>query len=327
MSGKAKSIYGGIDIGGTKLHVVVARDDGKVLGRARKKTRPELGFAAVLDRATRCLDVACQQAGVKPKRLRAIGVGAPSPIDVSGRAVHAPNMGWQNLPLGKKLGKKLHQPVYPENDCNLGTLGEMTFGAGRGAETVVGFFMGTGLGGGIAHRGELIRGHHHLAAELGHLIVAVGGRRCGCGHAGCLEAYASKTGLGHHFKQEIEIGGRESLLTAEAGINLNNVRSGVLARAYRSGDPVTREALHEACHYLGIGVANIATLLGPDRILLGGGVFEALGVELIGQVRSAAQEAVFPSTTAESLDLRMGELGDDAVALGAVAYAQRECQE
>ncbi|MFW5856949.1 MAG: ROK family protein [Planctomycetota bacterium] len=321
----ADAVYAGIDIGGTKIYAVVTDAAGKVIGSGRKKTKAELGFEKVVKRAGKALKKACEEAGVAQKDLHAVGVGAPSPILPDGTAVAAPNMpGWDHVPLVPALRDELGVAVHAENDVNAGALGEHALGAGRGAETLVGFFMGTGLGGGIIHRGELLRGVNRMAAELGHAIVHVGGRRCGCGHDGCLEAYASKTGLGWRFHHEIVDEGRDSFLVEACGGDYTNVKSSILAKGWEAGDAVVREALEEACRYLGIGVANAITTLGPDCVVLGGGVFEALGDELLPLVEAAAAAHTHPPVSYRDTRLVLAELADDAVALGAMVYA-REC--
>jgi glucokinase len=316
-------LIAGIDIGATKLHAVVARPDGEVLARARKKAKGHKGFDAVMERVVACLDKACRKANVSLGDLEAVGVGAPSPIRPDGTMVHAPNLGWTDAPLAATLGDMIGKPVVAENDCNLGTLGEWSFGAGRGIESLVGLFVGTGLGSGMVLGGEMIRGRNRLAAEAGHMIVQANGRECGCGHRGCLEAYASKRGIGNRLRIEIEENGRSSMLQREADVLLDNVRSGILLRAYEAGDNVVMEALHELCWYLGVGVANFVTLLGPDAVVLGGGVFEALGEHLIELVRDSAEAHTFPETAFANVKLDLAQLGDDSVALGAVAYALR----
>lgn len=319
---KTKAVHVGVDIGGTKLYAVVMRR-GKVRGRARRKTRGESGFEAVLHRVRRTVKEACKEAGVELTDVAAVGVGAPSPLLPDGTLVHAPNLGWREVPLGRSLTELLGRPVYTINDCNAGTLAELEFGAARGARAAVGLFMGTGLGGGIVVDGRIVEGHNHLAAELGHMKVAAGGRPCGCGGRGCLEAYASKSGLGYRLNLEIACERRSSMLDELCGGDFRNVRSGLLARAYRAGDPVAVEALNEAADYLGLGVANCLTILGPEVVVLGGGVMEALGEELLPRVRRAARENTFPPACYADARIAVAELGDDSVALGALAWARR----
>ncbi|OGQ91095.1 MAG: hypothetical protein A2289_05115 [Deltaproteobacteria bacterium RIFOXYA12_FULL_58_15] len=317
-------LFGGVDIGATKLHAVIATADGKVLARARKKSKGKKGFDVVMQRVAAVLEKACSEANVAIGDLEAVGVGAPSPIRPDGTAVNATNLGWSDAALAASLMKCIPRPVVAENDCNLGTLGEFVYGVGQGSQSLVGLFVGTGLGGGIVLGGEMVRGPHHLAAEVGHMIIEAKGRKCGCGHIGCLEAYASKTGMGNRLRTEIEKNGRFSLLQEEEGLDLRNVRSGILARVYAAGDEVVREAVGEVAWYLGLGVANLITLLGPEVIVLGGGVLEALGEEMLESIRKSAKAATFPEVAFGDVKLVLSELGDDAVALGAIAYARSQ---
>jgi glucokinase len=155
------------------------------------------------------------------------------------------------------------------------------------------------------------------------MTIAVDGRPCGCGKLGCLEAYSSKTGLAYEFKQAIWLEKKESILPSlvdEGG--LDNVKSSILRRAWDERDDVTRAALKRAARYLGIATGNLITLLGPTTIVLGGGVMEALGDELLPLVQKAAEEHAFPAASYRATAIELASLGDDAVALGAVAYAR-----
>ncbi|MFH1811234.1 MAG: ROK family protein [Pseudomonadota bacterium] len=317
-------LWAGIDIGATKIHIVVADGQGQILGRARKKTRSERGVDAVLERVERCLDEACDLASVSRPALAGVGLGAPSPVAADGTVVNAPNMGWRKLPLARILRARWHQPVCVENDCNLGTLGEYEFGAGRGATTLVGLFVGTGLGGGVIDRHEMMRGHNRMAAEVGHMVVEAHGRRCGCGRVGCLEAYASKAGIAGRLR-ELQISPEPTPLLDDLDPDeLSSLNSSVIARAYRAGDAAMRIAVDEAAWYLGVGVASLIALLGPDHIVVGGGVVEALGDSYLAKVRASARVATFPAEAFAGVHIVRSQLGDDAVALGAVAHARRE---
>lgn len=316
------SLLAGVDIGGTKIHTLIVDDQYRILASARKKTKSEGGFRAVMERVVETIDEAAKIAGIPLTALAAIGVGAPSPIREDGVAVHAPNMGWKEVPLVKTLEHLLRVPVVAENDCNVGTLGEFHLGAGKGARSLIGLFVGTGLGGGIVWNGEMIRGENRMAAEVGHMIVQVGGRRCGCGHQGCLEAYVSKTGMGRKFAYEIIHQGRSSILTKLTPNDYSNIKSSILLEAYQKKDPLVVETLHEAMTYLGIGIANLITLLGPERIVLGGGVLEAFGKTFLPLIRKAAEEATHPPASFSDTKILLASLGDDAVALGAAVYAR-----
>lgn len=312
----------GVDIGGTKISAVVVNSAGEIVGRAKKKTKAALGFAEVMNRTAECLAQAAEEAGTAVAELNVVGVGAPGPLLPDGTVVNAPNMGWTRVPLSKSLRALFGCPVYSENDCNAGTFGEYKLGAGIGARTLVGLFMGTGLGGGIIIDGKIITGVNYMGAELGHITVQRGGRSCGCGKRGCLEAYASKTGMGFRFRHAILAEKRPSILHELSGKNLDNVSSSVLKQAWLAHDPVAVETLTEAAEYLGEGIANFITLLAPDVVVVGGGVFQELGRQLMPIVKRAAKDACFPAASFRHTKILAAKLGDDAVALGALAYAR-----
>ena len=318
---KNSARYAGVDIGGTKLYTIITNARGKVLGKARCKTGGK-GFKKVMALVHDLLHDACADASVPPGKLSAVGVGAPSPVLPDGTAVRAPNLGWRDEPLTSTLERMLKLPVFAANDCNAGTLGEYVFGAGKKARSLVGLFMGTGLGGGIILDGKVLDGVNHQAAELGHMIVVKGGRLCGCGNRGCLEAYASKTGMGRRITHEVLCEGRKTLLTELCGgHNYANIRSGILRRAHEAGDELALETLNEAADYLGQGIGSLVTLLGPDMVVLGGGVLDALGPTLLPRIKKAARSVTFPASSFVDTRVRLAALGDDAVALGAVAWA------
>ncbi|MBW2457525.1 MAG: ROK family protein [Deltaproteobacteria bacterium] len=323
MTHPTDQLFLGIDIGGTKLHAVVADRRGHVLGRARKKVGKDKRFDAVIQRVDEVARTACARASIELQDVATVGVGAPSPVLADGTAVCAPNLGWSNVPVGPVIGRMVERPCRVANDCDAGTLAETVFGAARGARSAVGLFMGTGLGGGIVVDGKMVCGDHHLAAEVGHMVVVRDGRRCGCGHNGCLEAYASKTGMAARIVAAAKAG-RASPLTQRREGKLPKLRAKLLARAYQDRDELAVEVIDEAAEFLGLGVGNLMTLLGPSVVVLGGGVMEAMGELLLDRVRAAAQAVTFPEAAFEHTRIELAALGDDVVALGAVALAMQE---
>ncbi len=317
-------LFGGIDIGGTKILALVADEQGNVVSIAKKKTRGELGFKSVCERAVAALREAAELEGMPLEQLTAVGIGVPMPVSTEGVTPIASNLpGWKNAPLVKTMEALTGRPCFAENDCNLGTYGEYVYGAGKEAKTLIGFFVGTGLGGGVVFRDQMIVGENHMAAELGHIIVQEGGRICGCGHKGCLEAYASKTGMARRIAWEIFFEGRKSVLTQIVPDNdFATIKASLLQEAYRKGDQVAVDALNELAHYLGVGIATYITIFGPDLIVIGGGVFEALGKELLPQVKESARRRVFPETSYRDTRISLTQLGDNSVGLGAIAYAR-----
>ena len=319
-------LFGGIDVGGTKILAMIADEKGNVISTAKKKTKGELGFKSVCERCAAALQEAAEMENIDPYSLAAIGIGVPVPVLPDGTTPNASNLpGWRNAPLVKTLEGLLRRPCFGENDCNAGTYGEYVYGAGKNAKTLIGLFVGTGLGGGIVFHDQLIIGENHMAAELGHIVVQEGGRICGCGHKGCLEAYASKTGMARRIAWEVFIEGRKSTLSqvVDDG-NFATIKSSVLQEAYRKGDQVAVDALDELAHYLGVGVAALITIFGPDQVVIGGGVFEALGKELLPKVKESARRRVFPENSFRDTRIMLSQLGDHAVGLGAIAYAKSQ---
>ncbi|MFA4945226.1 MAG: ROK family protein [Lentisphaeria bacterium] len=309
----------GIDVGGTKIFtVLVDAADGRILARAKGDTPAREGVGGVLDAMHHLSRQALDEAGLKWEQVQHVGVALPGAVDQKrGWVLHAVALGWRNEPVRQLLAKRFGREVHLDNDVNCGVLAEARLGAGRGVASVAGLFVGTGLGGGLVLDGRLFRGCNGGAGEFGHMIVRHHGRKCGCGHRGCLEAYCSKTAFGRRFEKMINRRGIKSELPGlVAGGDFRNVRSKLLAKAYRQGDPVVCNVLDKGATMLGIGVANIMAILMPGCVVLGGGVIEALGKELLPLVRRSAERHLFGMDPQEMV-LRLAETGDDAVALGA----------
>ena len=312
----------GVDLGGTKILAAVFDERGKILSREKKATKPALGQAVVIDRVEECIHEALAAAALPHTDIAALGIGVPGLIDTKAEVVRvAPNLHWSNVPLGRLLRKRLKVPVTVVNDVQAGTLAVGKYGTGRGLKNFVCMFVGTGLGGGIVINGELYRGSTGMAGEVGHMkVIAEDGPKCGCGNRGCLEAVASRSAIVRRIVREIE-DGRKSEVTKLCDGDLRRIRSRILATAYRHGDGLIREVLNDACHYIGIGAANLINTLNPQAIILGGGVIEALGERLMPRITKAAWAHVIAPSD-DRIQIKDTGLGDDAGILGA-AWAAR----
>lgn len=311
----------GIDIGGTKILAAMIDPDGRILARAKQKTRAEETADAVIQRIVGTALEVMQATQIGPREILCIGAGAPGPLDTNrGLVLEAPNLGWKNVPLATILTERLGAPAYISNDVNAGTWGEYLLGAGREADACLGVFIGTGIGGGIVLNGSLYEGASGVAGEIGHMLIDPKGPTCGCGQKGCLEAYASRTAITRDIWAEIKAGGKSRILDAkEKG---EQIRSKQLSRAFEEGDKLIIGVLEKAAKYLGIGIASAAHLINPDRIILGGGVVEALGEKYVSRVREAFVARAFKSVSAAA-EIVEARLGDDAVVLGAAFLARR----
>src|SRR5437870_12908180 len=257
---KQKAYALGIDLGGTKiLAAVIDVTSGEVVASARKRTRAERGQDFVSKRTIDLAQVSLSNANFPDgTSIVAIGVGAAGQIDrKAGVVLDAPNLGVKDMRLGDVLGRQFSKPIAVGNDVEVAALGEFIYGAGRGFNNFVCVFVGTGIGSGIVQNGRIYTGLTGTAAEVGHLTVHAGGRLCGCGSRGCLEAYASRTAITKAIMAEIHHG-RSSVLTEEAELQLSEgetiIRSGLLARALHQGDALVTEMITEAADYWGYGL-------------------------------------------------------------------------
>lgn len=306
----------GLDLGGTNIQAGLVDARTRVLARAKLPTEAHEGPEAVIDRLCQAAREVTRAAGLPLKRVAAVGVGAPGPVDVhKGLLLQAVNLRWSSVPLAKLLSKRLQRPVFVDNDVNVAAWGEFVAGAGRGYPDLLAIWVGTGIGAGLILNGQLFRGAHFTAGEIGHTILnadAPLGRRT-------LENLASRKAVVDQLTHLIA-SGHPSRLANLAQKNPFSIRSKALAKALRAGDPLTDQLLRQAAHYIGIAAANALTMLSLRCIILGGGLSQALGRPWVNWVRQSLREAVFPPMLAKC-PLRLSQLGDDAGIVGAARLA------
>jgi glucokinase len=319
---KAQKRYGlGIDLGGTKILAgVVDLESGKVLGSARKKTHAERGAKAIAERLNEVAQEALDAAKLPAHAaLSGIGVGAAGQLDhKNGVVLASPNLPFENFPLAEQLQSQFHLPMTLANDVEAAAYGELYHGAGKGCPLFVCVFVGTGIGGGIVQDGKLFRGASGTAGELGHMTVAAGGRLCGCGSRGCLEAYASRTAMTHAIAGEIKRG-RHSVVKAELETGTGVLRSGHFAEAIEAKDELVLQVVQEAADYLAYGLASIINFYNPEKIILGGGVIEAMDL-IFDRATRRAREIALPAPS-RSVAFERAALGDNAGIVGAATLA------
>jgi glucokinase len=305
----------GIDLGGTFARAAVVDERGNILAVAKK---------ALTERAPEAVVEAIAQAAGEAMRLagtgvRAIGVGAAGQIPLdSGLIAVAPNLGWRNVPLGPMLGERLGHAVRLVNDLSAAAWGELHAGAGRGAQDLFVVFVGSGVGSAIIANGQLLRGANGVGAELGHVKWVPGGRLCGCGERGCLEAYAGGHNLIHQARELVEEG-RSPALQQLCGGDLARLTPVSLEQAALAGDAAAHEVYERAARMLALSVANQITVLNPARLILGGGVL----THCPGLRRQVLEgvEAWSSRTSREGLLVADAELGDDSGLIGAALLA------
>src|SRR5947209_6043507 len=318
---KQKTYAIGIDLGGTKiLAAVVDITTGEIIASARKRTRAEHGKDFVAKRTIELPQAALSAANLpQDASIVTLGVGAAGQIDrKAGVVVDAPNLGVKNMQLADILGRQFGKPVRVGNDVEVAALGEHIYGSGQGFNNFVCLFVGTGIGAGIVQNGRLYTGLTGTAGEVGHIIIQAGGRICGCGGRGCLEAYASRTAITKAIMAEIHHG-RSSILADDAALQLKEgetvIRSGLLAQAIDHKDELVTEIVTEAADYLGYGMGSIMNFYNPEAIVLGGGVIEAIDLLFERAVHRARTTAL--SASAHKTKILRAKLGDFSGVVGA----------
>lgn len=321
MNSHVSSYILGIDLGGTKVLAAVVDAEGKVVSRARAKTQAWRDDEEVFHTIARTGHRAIERAGISASNIAAIGIGAPGPIDFdTGHIIEAANLRLKNFPLGPRLTGEFNRPTMVENDVNAGLYGEFKAGAARGASEVLGFFVGTGIGGGLVLNGALYRGFSKGAGEVGHIIVQSGGPRCGCGNRGCLEAVASRTAISRDIRNAIKRPDRSALGKTLA--KQNGLLSGKdLKAAYDGRDELVRKIVNRAAKSIGIGIGSLLNLLGAEMVVLGGGVIEAFGDDFVERIRRSTRDIAF-DVNFKNVRIVRAELGDDAGVIGAAMLAR-----
>ncbi|MEW4567212.1 ROK family protein [Tautonia sp. JC769] len=311
----------GIDLGGTKILAGVVDAENQILGRAKESTPAREGGAALQDALIEVGRNALAAAGLDPSAIAAVGIGSPGPLDVEAGVIRSsPNLNVVEFPLKETLQQAFGVPVAVQNDVRVGGYGEFKLGAGRGYRDIVAAFVGTGIGGCLIRDGEIVSGITGNAGEIGHLIVKANGPKCGCGRRGCLEAVASRTAITRRIHKAIRKGASTPLRDVVRNKN-SRLKSKELSNAYRSGDPVAVHEVERAARFIGLALGGLINVLGPEIVIIGGGVTEALGAPFVELVRNAARGQAMADPD-RRVQIEQAELGDDAGVLGASLIAR-----
>jgi glucokinase len=299
------------DVGGTKLAAAVVTADGAAHGLLVEPTRREDGWREVVRRLFDMGRRAMRRA--EKGEVRAVGIACGGPLDpLGGRVLCPPHLpGWADVPIGPLAEDAFGVPFALQNDATVGAIAEYRFGAGRGTSTMLYLTVSTGVGGGAMINRSLHRGAAGNGGEFGHLTVHRGGRRCGCGRRGCVEAYASGTAIAQRAREALA-GGAPSTLAALPAPTAADVSAAAAA-----GDPLAAAVWAETVDLLGAAVTDLVNVFEPELVVLGGGVTRA-GAMLIDPVRRlVAREAMAPA--ARAARVVRAELGDLVCVVGAGA--------
>lgn len=306
----------GVDLGGSHVTAAVISDDGTI-HRQYEVDLEDLSFEAVGKVLVDTIGKAVKDPDAK--ELVGIGLGSPGNIEPrSGAVLYSPNFRWTNAPLGEMLRSHFDMPVFVANDARCATLGEYTYGIGRGTKNFALLTLGTGIGGGIVADGELVLGNRFGAGEFGHhQIRPSDGFICNCGKIGCFEAQASGTGLIRHAMAIAPSFPRSRLLD----LDRDKLSSKKIRKAAQAGDPHALAAWKNYAVDLSIGLANVIAFVNPELIALGGGVSSAADF-MLDAVRGRVDEltTMVPRGTTRIV---IAQLGNDAGQVGAATMAFR----
>ncbi len=265
----------GVDIGGTKIAVCVADENGNVLGSTRIPMQPsyEDTLPAIYGKAHQLL----KELNLKVEDISACGICAPGPLDVAnGMLLRSPNMQWGDVPFRDDLAKEFSMPIMLENDANAGVLAEWFFGAGKGMKDVIYVTMSTGVGGGIVSGGKLITGATGNAGEIGHMILDVNGPMCGCGMRGCFEAYCGGKSVARRLQDILRFMPDHAMyrLPCVDG-KLENLNFQAIREGAKAGIPLAVEMWDEICMRLAQGLGMCMSAYNPELITLGTSAYYA----------------------------------------------------
>ncbi len=307
----------GVDVGGTNTVVGIVDKRGQILISGSIKTGKHSEVEDYLDELTNLINDLIGKITVKDQ-IKGIGAGTPNGNYFTGSIEFAPNLPWKGvIPFAQMLEDRAGIPVAITNDANAAAIGEMTYGAARGMKDFIVITLGTGVGSGIVVNGQMVYGNDGFAGELGHTIVRrENGRVCGCGRHGCLEAYASATGMARSAREVLE--SRPYAKTALRNIPAEDITSKDVFDAAMEGDEIAKEIFEYTGKILGESFADFVAFSSPEAIILFGGLSKA-GNLIMDPIRKSMEENLLPIYR-NKVKLMFSELKEsDAAVLGASA--------
>lgn len=304
--------YGfGVDIGGTTVKLGLFRTDGELLDKWEIPTRKEDGGAQILPDVAAAIKAKIEEKGLDPSDVQGVGVGVPGPVTPEGIVRKCVNLGWGIFNVEDTLSALTGYPVKAANDANVAALGEMWQGAGKGAKSIVMVTLGTGVGGGVIIDGHIVAGATGAGGEIGHIPVRDDEEAvCGCGKRGCLEQYASATGVVTLTERALASSDQPSSLRDLAKVTAKDTFD-----AAKAGDVLALEVLEQFGEVLGKGLASVACVVNPEIFVIGGGVSKA------GRIITDVVEKYYTPNTfhaCREAQFKLAELGNDAGIYGCV---------
>ena len=305
--------YGfGVDVGGTTIKMGFFETDGKLLDKWEIKTNTANGGAEILSDIAKGIDNKLAQEGISKSDVQGVGVGVPGPVRGDGVVNRCVNLGWGTVNVAEELGSLTGLTVKVGNDANVAALGELWQGGAKGCKDAVMVTLGTGVGGGVIIDGKIVAGFHGAGGEIGHITVNPDEiEACNCGQYGCLEQYASATGI-------VRMAKRKLAKTDDATVlrNYDPLTAKDIFDEAKNGDEVAKELVDELGEILGSALSNLACVVNPEAIVIGGGVSKA-GKILIDTVQDHFKETAFYAL--KDTRFEIATLGNDAGMYGCMS--------
>ena len=307
----------GVDIGGTSIKGAAVTTSGEVLDTFSMPVVKGENQNITVNKLISLIESYLTTHNYNKENCLGIGFGIPGSIDSkNGNVDYSNNLRWEHLQFVEMVKKRIDLPIRITNDANAAAYGESRFGAGRKYKNMLMVTLGTGVGGGIIIDGELYEGNMGKGAELGHMVVQLNGRQCTCGRKGCLEAYASATGLITSTKEMIEKH-KDSKMWAISR-KLGKVNARVAFEAARAGDPYGEELVNNYVKYLGEGLNNYFNIFRPEAVVLSGGLANERDY-LVSRLKKYCEERDYGFPRTPKVDILVSELGYHSGIVGAAA--------
>ena len=298
--------YGfGVDVGGTTIKMGFFETSGALLDKWEIKTNKENNGESILSDIAKAVDNKLAQEGISKSEVQGIGIGVPGPVRSDGVVNVCVNLGWGVIDVATELGNLTGLPIKVGNDANVAALGEMWQGGAKGCQDVIVVTLGTGVGGGIIVDGKIVAGHDGAGGEIGHITVNNDEiEPCNCGQYGCLEQYTSATGIVRMAKRKLAKSSEETTLR-----NFKELTAKDIFDEAKAGDAIAGELVDEVGSILGSALSNMACVVNPEIIVIGGGVSKA-GSILIDTIQKHFVETSFHAC--RNTKFALASLGNDA---------------
>jgi glucokinase len=308
----------GIDLGATKVVSGLVDGRGKILRHSGRHLHANDGPGGVIRTIARAARTCLEGTNLRP---RAIGLAVAAQVDPrTGTVVHAPNLGWRDVPLARRVREELGLPVVVINDARAATIAEWTLGAGVGATDLFCLFLGTGIGGSAVVGGHLLDGGSHALGEVGHMTIVVGGRRCHCPNWGCFEAYVGGWAIAERAREAARSDATLGEPLVKRAGSLEAITAQTVFQAYRTADPLAGRIVRETERFLADGIVSVVNAFNPSLFILGGGLVAGMP-DFVAVAESAIRARCQPP--AAGARVVAARCGEDAPLVGASIVARR----